>query len=146
MRLPRVALVLVAGVSILACNASRKSSAGFRLPDGDPERGRAVFAEMRCHTCHRIAGADFPAPTADPPVPVVLGGEVSYAKTDGDLVTSIINPSHKVVPGLRREQVMRGDASRMPSYGDLMTVRQMIDLVAFLQSRYRVVRPGAPTS
>jgi L-cysteine S-thiosulfotransferase len=140
----RTLIAAALAAALLACNASPKSSAGFRLPDGDAERGRVVFAEMRCHTCHKVADADFPAPTADPPVPVVIGGEAPYAKTDGELVTSIINPSHKIVPGLRGEQVMRGDKSRMPNYGDLMTVRQMIDLVAFLQSRYRVVRPGAP--
>jgi L-cysteine S-thiosulfotransferase len=142
----RMLIAAALAPALLACSASPKSSAGFRLPDGDPERGRAVFAEMRCHTCHKVAGAEFPAPTADPPVPLVLGGEVPYAKTDGELVTSIINPSHKIAPGLRQEQVMRGDASRMPNFGDLMTVRQMIDLVAYLQSRYRVVRPGAPTN
>jgi hypothetical protein len=29
----------------------------------------------------------------------------------------------------------------MGDYGDLMTVRQLIDLVAFLQSSYKVVPP-----
>jgi mono/diheme cytochrome c family protein len=145
MSLPRASIAALLGALTLACNAGPKSSAGFRLPNGDVERGKAVFAEMRCHTCHRVPGADFPAPTADPPVPVVIGGEVPYTRTDGELVTAIINPSHKIAHGLREELVKRGDASRMPNYGDLMSVRQMIDLVAYLHSRYRVVRPGAPT-
>jgi mono/diheme cytochrome c family protein len=130
---------------LLGCDRGPKSSAGFRLPNGDPKRGEAVFVQMKCFTCHKVDGVTtLPAPTASPAVPVDLGGRVPYAKTDGELVTSIINPSHKIAPALRSEQVMSGDQSRMPDYGDLMTVRQMIDLVAFLQSRYVVIRPGAP--
>ena len=41
----------------------------------------------------------------------------------------------------RVDAVKRGDGSRMPDYADVMTVRQMIDVVAFLQKRYVVVRP-----
>lgn len=140
-----LALVVIAVALLLllfGCQAGPKSAAGFRLPDGDVERGRQVFVEMRCHVCHRVAGADLPLPTIEPSVPVVLGGDVPYAKTDGELVTSIVNPSHQIAPALRKEEVKSGDLSRMPDYGDLMTVRQMIDLVGFLQSRYTVIRPA----
>lgn len=139
-------LALAAGLLLLllGCAAGPKSSAGFRLPDGDPVRGRQVVADMKCYVCHRVEGGGLPAPTSEPPVPVVLGGEIRNVKTDGDLVTSIINPSHRIVPALRSEQVMSGNLSRMPDYGDLMTVRQMADVVAFLQSRYKVIRPGVP--
>lgn len=141
-----LSLTLWAGLTLLllGCEAGPKSSAGFRLPDGDPAKGRQVVADMKCYQCHRVAGGGLPVPTADPPVPVVLGGEVPYAKTDGELVTSIINPSHTITPALRTEQVKSGDLSRMPDFSELMTVRQMIDLVAFLQSRYTVIRPGVP--
>src|SRR5574341_568731 len=135
------AALLVAGLA--ACQASPKSAAGFRLPNGDPARGEKAFVDLRCNACHRVAGAELPPPVASPPVPVVLGGEVPHVRTDGDLVTAIIHPSQKIVPGFRPEDVQRGDLSRMPDYGEIMTVRQMIDLVAFLQSRYQVVRPGA---
>ena len=139
---PLVLLALaVPVVGLLACNNPR-SGAGFRLPAGDPDRGRISFVDLKCHECHRVAGVDFPAPTVEPPVPVVLGGEVPHVKTDGELLTSIVNPSHKIAPGYRPELVERDGKSRMPDFSDVMTVRQMIDLVAFLQTRYKVVRPG----
>lgn len=146
MRRLAVPLLALAAALAFAC-ADRKSSTGFRLPDGDPARGQAVFAEMKCHTCHRVAGMDktFPAPVADPPVPVVLGGEIAHAKTDGELVTSIIHPSWQIAPAYATELQMKGGVrDRMPDFTQAMTVRQMIDLVAFLQSRYEVVRPPAP--
>jgi len=43
-------------IASLACSAGRKGSAGFRLPDGDPVEGRAVFVAYRCHACHVVAG------------------------------------------------------------------------------------------
>lgn len=145
---PRKSVVLTALLAglvllLLGCQNTPKSSAGFRLPDGDVERGKQAFVDLGCHTCHTLDGVpDLPAPTIQPPVPVTLGGQIPYVKTDGELVTSIINPSHKIAAGLRPELVQRGDGSRMPTYGELMTVRQMIDVVALLQSRYQVVRPG----
>lgn len=138
------ALAAASLLLLMGCEAAAKSPAGFRLPDGDPALGRQVLLDMRCHICHRVEGGGFPAPTAQPPVPILLGGQVPFAKTDGELVTAIINPSHKIAPALSVEQVKSGDLSRMPDFTEHMTVRQMIDLVAFLQSRYTVIRPGVP--
>jgi hypothetical protein len=138
----RRALMAVAVVALAACVADPKSSAGFRLPNGDPVAGQEAFVSLECHACHRVAGLDLPEPVADPPVPVILGGEIPHIRTDGELLTSIINPSHEIVPGYRTEGVTRGDESRMSDLSETMTVRQLIDIVAFLQSRYTVVRPG----
>ncbi len=139
-------VILVAALLLLLLTscADRHSPAGFRLPQGDAERGKTTFVELRCNACHRVAGLELGQPIADPPVPVVLGGDVPHAKTDGDLVTSIINPSHRLAPGHAQELIQKGSRSRMPDYTEIMSVRQMVDLVAFLQSRYNVVRPGAP--
>jgi mono/diheme cytochrome c family protein len=145
MRTPWQLLIAGLAAAPLACNASPHSGAGFRLPAGDVEHGKQVFIDMQCHACHHVAGVPgLPEPVASPPVPVVLGGEVPHVKTDGELLTSIINPSHKIAPGFRETSVKIGDSSRMVDYGDVMTVRQLVDLVAFLQSRYVVVRPGRP--
>jgi len=139
-RLHCVPFLLVPGL-LIGCEASPHSPTGFRLPPGDPARGREAFISLECSSCHRVDGEpDLPAPTIQPPVPVVLGGEVPHTRTDGDLVTSIINPSHRIVPGLH--EVAREGHSRMRDYRDEMTVGQLVDIVAFLQSRYRVVRPG----
>jgi L-cysteine S-thiosulfotransferase len=138
----RIALAGLAAAIIAAagCQGPR-SAAGFRLPPGDAQRGQAAFLELKCNECHRVAGLALPGPLADPPGPVVLGGMINRVKTDGELVTSIINPSHRIVDGYPRALTRKGAGSRMPAYGDAMSVGQMTDLVAFLQSRYEYVAP-----
>ena len=136
----------VLALVLVGC-AGQKSGAGFRLPDGDPAAGKIAFQELKCNECHRVRGAELPAPTVTPAVPVVLGGDVPHVKTDGDLVTSIINPSHRISAAFKPEEVRQsGGASRMPDLTTAMTVRQLVDIVAFLQTHYTVVRPGDPAS
>jgi hypothetical protein len=79
-----------------------------------------------------------PSPSAT----VALGGQVYEIRTDGYLVTSIINPTHKLALGLNKEQITTSTGeSRMPDYSEITTVQQLIDLVAFLQSHYTVIPP-----
>ena len=127
-------------VGLLAgCYPGPKSGKGFHLPDGNVENGKAAFVELRCHICHRVVGVELPSPVATAPTNIVLGGEVTRITTYGELVTSVINPSHGLAPGFKKEQITDGKLSPMPEFNDRMTVRQMIDLVAFLQSRYKEV-------
>jgi hypothetical protein len=135
--------VALLATALAACVTSSRSPAGFRLPPGDVARGREAFTELRCHACHRVAGLDLPDPTADPAVPVELGGVVPAVKTDGELVTAIINPSHRLTGGQDQRMVVSGGLSRMGDFTEAMTVRQLVDLVAFLQSRYDVQPPVA---
>lgn len=143
LRCPTCAVIALLAFGAVGCDSGRRSAAGFRLPDdGSVERGKAAFVALECSKCHRVAGVDLPSPTVTPSVPVVLGGAVTREPTDGSLVASIINPSH-VIQGYPRERVARPDGkSRMPEYTDNITVRQLADIVAFLQSRYEV-RPPA---
>lgn len=121
-----------------SCRAG-KSAAGFRLPDGDPDAGKVAFLELKCNTCHAVVGIGMPPPTVDPPVPVPLGGDVSAEPSDGRLVTSIIHPSHEI-SARPLAFVTSGTRSRMGDYSEAMTVRQMIDIVAFLHEVYVVTR------
>ncbi len=75
---------------------------------------------------------------------VRLGGEVSRIGTYGELVTSIINPSHRLAKGHATEDISDEGKSLMTNYNDVLTVQQLIDLTAFLQSRY-VLRKYEPT-
>ena len=59
-------------------------------------------------------------------------------KTYGELVTSIINPSHRLAKGYAEANVAMEGKSNMTVYNDVMTVRELIDLVAFLQSHYEL--------
>jgi mono/diheme cytochrome c family protein len=114
-----------------ACNTGRRSPAGFRLPpDGDIERGKTAFVELGCTQCHDVAGVNLPTAGARPSAAFLLGGEVTREPGDGRLTAAVIAPG----------QATR-DGWTMPHYEERLTVRQLTDIVAFLQSRYTVKRP-----
>lgn len=135
--------IILAGLILLtfACTRGRLSPSGFRLPAGNANRGKVAFMKYDCHTCHEVSGTDLAKPTVVPAVPVVLGGAIDIEKTDGYLVTSIINPSHQIARG-SRELLMAGFESRMPSRANTMTVQEVADIVEFLQAHYTVRRPA----
>jgi len=126
-----LAVGLVATLALVGCNMGRRSPSGFRLPQGDADAGKAAFVELKCHTCHSVDGTDLPAPTA--PRVIALGGGRVLPQTDGDITTDIILPSSHFAADFAA-----GATSPMPDYTRTMTVRQLSDLVAFLQSKYRV--------
>jgi sulfur-oxidizing protein SoxX len=136
------------GLSILAAalaGCGPKSPLGFSLPDGDATRGRTAFVELRCNACHEITGLDIGY--GNGPAHVVLGGKTTRIRTQGELTTSIINPSHRLAPRYPADQVaVNGQSLMSAAYlNDVMTVQQLIDLVAFLQSTYEIAPPAVPT-
>ncbi len=136
-------LMILAGFSLAVggCDSDPMSEVGFRLPDGDAKNGREAFLYMQCNQCHTISGVELPVvPLADPPY-VELGGKVSQVKTYGQLVTAIINPSHKLADGYAEELVSEDGESNMYVYNAHMTVQELIDLVAYLQPLYEVTPP-----
>lgn len=136
-------LLLIACAALLsACLPGPESAMGFRLPEGDADRGLQAFNELACYECHTVRGMEVPGSDADVER-VVLGRDVGRVQTYGELVTSLINPTHKLAPGYDEEDVTIGGESRMAlAYlNEAMTVRQLIDLVAFLQPRYEVRPP-----
>ncbi len=119
-----------------ACDTGRHSAAGFRLPAaGDANQGKADFATLGCTNCHTVSGAELPAPTGRITTPVNLGGELSFEMNDGYLVTAIINPSHTILKHSKQYMNTAG-ASLMPAYAQDLTVKQLTDIVAFLQAHY----------
>ena len=102
-----LALALLAMLTTACVNP--RSSAGFRLPDGDIERGKAAFLELKCYTCHTVSGIDIGVRGKEYAYlrSVVLGGETRRVKTYGELVTSIINPSHALAPGYPKELITK---------------------------------------
>lgn len=134
----RMLAVIALSLGVVACTSGRQSAAGFRLPEnGDVERGKVAFATHECHTCHTVSGGGVPAPSTPDLMTVRLGGEVTEIRTDGYLVTSIIHPSHKIRATNREVGTIEGE-SRMPDYTATMTVRDLVDITSFLQSRYRL--------
>jgi mono/diheme cytochrome c family protein len=135
--------LLAAFIAVVSgCDRDPMSERGFRLPDGDPVAGREAFLYMQCNQCHTIVGEDLPEiPFGDPPY-VELGGPVSKVKTYGELVTAIINPSHKLADGYPEDLVSEEGESNMYVYNGYMTVQELIDIVMFLQPHYNVLVPA----
>jgi sulfur-oxidizing protein SoxX len=135
--------LLLGFLGITACMPSPESAVGFRLPDGDADSGREAFVDLQCHGCHTISGLDLEF-TGTGAVRVELGGQVSRVRTYGELVTSIINPSHRLAPGYDRDYVTTGGESimTMAYINEVMTVQQLVDVVAFLQAQYDVAPPS----
>lgn len=136
-------LALLAVVAIFSgCDEETiMSERGFRLPDGDADSGREVFLYMQCNQCHSLVGEDLPVVAGYQPF-VKLGGTVTRVKTYGDLVTSVINPSHKLAEGYPPDLVSEDGKSRMYNYNGIMTVQELTDIVMFLQPYYDVVPPS----
>jgi len=116
-----------------------KESKGFVLPEGDLEVGRATFEALNCNACHSIADIQWQGQDEELKLP--LGGETQRIKTYGELVTSVINPSHKISKSFEGELVDSAGNSKMKVYNDIITVKELVDLVAFLQSEYKVIVP-----
>jgi L-cysteine S-thiosulfotransferase len=135
--LPLLALLLV------SCGDERERlSKGFRLPEGDVERGKVAFVELKCHQCHSVDGVDIPGIAAG--AGQVLGGKIERVKTYGELVTAIIDPQHNIAPSYtaQLDESKRETArSPMPPYNEIMTVKQLTDIVTFLHSRYEKLGP-----
>jgi mono/diheme cytochrome c family protein len=117
------------------------SEHGFRLPDGDAAAGREAFLYMQCHQCHSIEGEELPAIPGQEPPYVQIGGTVSRVKTYGQLVTAIINPSHRLADGYAKDVVSVDGESKMYNYNAHMTVKELTDIVMYLQPMYDVHVP-----
>ena len=106
------------------------------MPVGDAIAGQEAFVYMQCHQCHTISGLNLPSlPHRDPPY-VQLGSATSAMKGPGDLTTAIINPSHKLASGYAEDAVSDDGESRMYVYNRHMSVQELVDIVAFLESSY----------
>ena len=128
-------------VAIFMLSACNFQSQGFNLPKGNIEQGKANFILLQCNDCHsvdEVAWNESPDPGA---IHVTLGGKTTRVKTYGDLVTSIINPSHKLSRPSDPSTMTESGDSTMRVYNDVMTVQELIDLVEFLQSKYEVWVP-----
>ena len=143
MRMNKITMLATLALAAFATGCTYQPRFGFPIEQGSIESGRQVFIDFRCHACHTVSGVRLPELAGASTPLLELGGETGYIKAYSELVTSIINPNHRISE-LYTEQ-MRNRAlapltSPMPAaHIDTMTVRQVIDLVAFLDSRYVLV-------
>ncbi len=128
---------------ITACTPPTQTRGEVVLPEGDAAKGEMHFVSLGCTSCHTVVGAELPEPALKGPVRVVLGTRTGRTLSYGQLVTSIVNPSHRLASRYREEEVSVAGQSLMAIYNDIMTVRQLTDIVAFLQEHYeKADRPG----
>jgi len=134
----RLLLSLILLFSLVACFDSG-SRRGFSLPVGDAVKGERVFREMQCLACHTLPGVVDETLEKNQGLSIVkLGGDVSRIKTYEELVTSVINPSHKFARGYPLAKIQNGGISKMRNYNDTMTVTELTNLVTFLHPQYEL--------
>jgi len=125
---------------LTSCDFGPNSGRGFSLPEGNIEKGSTTFIELECNACHSIGDIKRIAGSEGPDINVRLGGQVAILKTYGDLVTSVINPSHKTSWRYSKQDIAtEGGELKMVVYNEIMTVQQLVDLVTFLESNYEMV-------
>jgi mono/diheme cytochrome c family protein len=117
------------------------------LPEGDSNAGRAAFLALSCTTCHRVAGEEgFPEPVSATPGPTL--GRYHAQRTPAQLAISIFQPSHEISAFLREPR--EDDLSPMGDFTEAMTVRQFVDIIAYIRSlparakRQESSRPARP--
>jgi mono/diheme cytochrome c family protein len=113
----------------------------FSWPVGNAAAGREVFVKLECYSCHEVRGEQFPKPDAggDPgKVGPELSGMAPLHPAEY-FAEAIINPTVVVEEG--KGYRAPDGKSKMPSYNDLVTVQEVIDLVAYLKG----LKPGDVT-
>lgn len=102
------------------------------IPAGDPQAGRQAFIDLKCIACHEVDGDEaLPKPFSANPGPT-LGLFPSF-QTPGELADAIIFPSHSIGQNTYPEGKSR-EPSPMGDFTQSMTVRQLIDLLAYIRS------------
>ena len=125
---------------LTACDLGPNSGRGFSLPEGNIDKGRATFVELECNACHSVGDVERLTVNEGLDIDITLGGEVTVIKTYGDLVTSVINPSHKIIRRHSKQTVTTEQGeSKMIAYNEFMTVQQLVDLVTYLESNNKIV-------
>jgi hypothetical protein len=136
-------VALCALICLSACDRDTRRQVDIYLPEGDAANGKKHFVSLGCVSCHSVIGAELPEPAEKGPVRVLLGSHTGLTMSYGQLVTSIVNPSHRLSPRHPRDKISQEGESLMTFYNDVLTVTQLTDLVAFLQAHYEQAdRPG----
>lgn len=139
-------LCTIAALTLMAvssCDNGPGSPKGFSLPEGNVESGKVAILKYHCLSCHELEGLQDDEELNNPKYNISLGGKKRRVKTYADLLTSIINPSHKLAPTYLPNVVSTNGISDMTNYNDVMTVTELVDVVSFLQDQYEV-KPYEP--
>jgi mono/diheme cytochrome c family protein len=128
-----IALVTLLFVVGFACQSNAQQQYPPRpnyLASGDAVAGRRAYLALKCNTCHTVAGE--PAGAKPPRLSGPQLGKAQATQSPQQIADSIAAPRHIISdkPG-----PWKGPAgSTMGDYTRVMTVRQLIDLVAYINS------------
>ncbi len=115
-------------------------AADFKLPGGDKAIGEEVFVSLNCNQCHTVYGTDLDEPKGKRRLNLPLAGEARFVRSYEELIIAITNPQHVVTE--RYREILSGPEQAgeikafMPDLTNDMSVRQLMDLVAFLNDAY----------
>lgn len=113
----------------------------FALPSGDADKGEIAYVALQCNSCHSRKGS----PSLEiEGIDVQIGGAVTKIDSYAALVTSVINPSHRIKREHKEVGELPDGKSAMQTYNEVMTVQQLVDLVTLLQDEYEVQAPIYP--
>jgi len=105
----------------------------FAMPAGDPQAGKAAFEKMECYSCHKVPNVGLPTERSSGGVGPNLGA--GYSKLPAAFLAESIINRHQYISGtLERYTGLDKVSSKMGDYSSIMTVRELIDIVAFLKS------------
>jgi hypothetical protein len=143
-----IAAAMVLAGAVLQASCAINPTFAFPVEEGSISAGRQAFIDHQCTRCHTVAGERLPEPPNAASPRFELGGETSQVKAYSDIVTSIINPNHRISDRFVEDvlrQTLPPSESPMPLPNlDTMTVKQLIDLVAYLDSRYVLIDDYEP--
>lgn len=142
--LSSTAAVLVAVLILASCDRHEKGAHGdhampkdwkFALAGGDAAAGRELFLELECFKCHEVEGEKFPGIAAEQQG---VGPELSQMAGSHTLeffFESIVNPDAVIDDEAKEKGHVGPDGrSRMPSFAEVLTVKQVSDLASYLDS------------
>lgn len=131
--------IALSSLILIGCEGGPDSPQGFSLPQGDVNKGAVVLTKHQCLACHHINGIEQATGINNPDLNVRLGGKSTKVKTYADLVTSVINPSHKFAQGYPLAIIAVEGESKMKNINDVMTITELVNLVTFLQPHYELI-------
>jgi hypothetical protein len=106
----------------------------FALPTGTASAGEQIFVKMECYSCHTVAGKRFGDPAQNPGG---IGPDLTAAHARlprAYLAESVVNFDRYIAHGQYKNRYVAADgSSRMGDYNDLLTTRELFDLVEFLK-------------
>lgn len=109
-----------------------EASSKLSIPEGDTEMGSETYIELKCYQCHKIEGESFPiSKEEEGGIGPDLTG-IGSIQPPSYLAESILDPNAVIIQG--EGYVGVDGQSLMPEYHDTMTLRQLLDLTAYLSS------------